>query len=134
MRCLQQWLVATLFFCSAAASACAVSQTQDVLNDPQRHYERATYVVLAKVVSATKIDQHVARLELDIQRSLKGSPGPTMTLLNFLGSDCSQWLEAGQQYLIFARPESYRDNKQYMLIGLTGEEGQRVLQQLTASK
>jgi hypothetical protein len=133
MRRIQPLLAATLFFSGVVASACGISQTQDVLNDPHRNFERATYVVLATVVSATRIDRQSARLELQIQRSLKGPPDPTITLLNFLGSDCSQWLDVGQTYLIFARPASERVNDQYMMIGLKGEDVQRVLQQLSTS-
>ncbi len=125
-------LATALLFSNVSAAACGISQTKDVLKDPHQYYERATYVLLATVSSVQKIDQSVARLELEIQRSLKGPDARTMTLMNFIGSDCSQWLDVGRQYLIFARPESYRDNDQYMLIGLQGEDGQRVMQQLSS--
>lgn len=125
-------IAASSLFISGAAAACPISQTKNVVNDPHTQFELAAYVVLATVVTAMKTEDGLAeRVELDIHRVLKGLPDGVSKVTNYLGSDCSQWLDVGQQYLIFARRLNDQVNDQHILIGLTGEDAQAVLRDLS---
>jgi len=121
--------LAICFVVSTAAWPCVISQTESVMTDPKAHFERAQFVVLGTVVSSHKVGPFVDRVALDVQRAFKLDSAETkMEFLNFMGSDCSQALESGRQYLIFARPQGEAHEDQYMVIGLAGKDAKQVIE------
>lgn len=77
----------------------------------------------ATVVQTEKAGPYTARVELQIERAFKGvSEDSRLVLLHFIGGTCAVPLEAGQQYLLFARLFSESDYPgQYEIIAVRGE-------------
>lgn len=125
-----------VIFLTAAVSIpawpCGISQTAAAAADPLGYLERSELVLSATVVRSEKAGQYAERVELHVQRAFKGASGQSrMVLVNFLGETCSQPLETGKRYLLFARPFSESDYPgQYQIIGLSGEEAIKALAQL----
>ena len=110
-------------FCDVAAP-CAISQTRYTRENPLEQFAQSAFVIHATVNTIEPAaDGQYEDLHLAVHAVLKGMENTELTKVrNFLGSDCSQHLEPGREYVIFAFPAGDSFPDRFRLVGMSGSD------------